>query len=75
MASQLFAEPFVQAPGGGGGGGGGRGGGGGGDPPVTGNPPVTGGFPSKRPVTRRIFPFDDVIMEPVKSAQLSYGGN
>ena len=27
-----------------------------------GNPPVTSGFPSQRPVTRRMFPFDDVIM-------------
>ena len=25
-------------------------------------PPVTGGFPSSGPVTRKIFPFDDVIM-------------
>ena len=27
-----------------------------------GNPPVTGGFPSQRPVTRKIVPFDDVIV-------------
>ena len=27
-----------------------------------GNPSVTGWFPSQRPVTRKIFPFDDVIM-------------
>ena len=27
-----------------------------------GNSPVTGEFPHKRPVTRKIFPFDDVIM-------------
>ena len=26
------------------------------------NPPVTGGFPFKGPVTRHMFPFDDVIM-------------
>ena len=29
-----------------------------------GNPPVTGGFPSQRPVTRKMYPFDDVIMFP-----------
>ena len=29
---------------------------------VWGNPPVTGGFPCKGPVTRKMFPFDDVIM-------------
>ena len=28
-----------------------------------GNPPMTGGFPSKRPVTRRMFQFDDVITQ------------
>ena len=28
-----------------------------------GNPPVTGRFPHKRPVTRKMFPFNDVIME------------
>ena len=27
-----------------------------------GNPPVTGGFRHKGPVTRKMFPFDDVIM-------------
>ena len=27
-----------------------------------GNPPVTGGFPHKGPVTRKMFPFEDVIM-------------
>ena len=27
-----------------------------------GNPPVTGGFPHKGPVTRKMFPFDDVVM-------------
>ena len=27
-----------------------------------GNPPVTGGIPSQRPVTQKMFPFDDVIM-------------
>ena len=27
-----------------------------------GNSPVTGEFPAQRPVTRKIFPFDDVIM-------------
>ena len=27
-----------------------------------GNPPMTGGFPHKGPVTRKMFPFDDVIM-------------
>ena len=27
-----------------------------------GNPPVTGGFPSQRAVTGKMFPFDDVIM-------------
>ena len=27
-----------------------------------GNPPVTGGFPHKGPVTWKLFPFDDVIM-------------
>ena len=27
-----------------------------------GNPPVTGGFPSQRAVTRKMFPFDDVSM-------------
>ena len=27
-----------------------------------GNPPVTGGFPQKGSVTRKMFPFDDVIM-------------
>ena len=26
------------------------------------DPPVTRGFPHKRPVTRKMFPFDDVIM-------------
>ena len=26
------------------------------------DPPVTGGFPSERPITRKIFPFGDVIM-------------
>ena len=34
-----------------------------------GNPPVTGGFPSQRPVTRKMFPFDDVIM-PSKAVTL-----
>ena len=29
-----------------------------------GNSPVTGEFPHKWPVTRRMFPFDDVIMTP-----------
>ena len=35
-----------------------------GNPPVTGkwNPPVTSGSPHKGPVTRKMFPFDDVIM-------------
>ena len=28
-----------------------------------GNPPVTGGFPSQRAVTRKMFPFYDVIMK------------
>ena len=28
----------------------------------TGNSPVTGEFPAQRPATRKIFPFDDVIM-------------
>ena len=28
-----------------------------------GNPPVTCGFPHKGPVTRKMFPFDDIIME------------
>ena len=28
-----------------------------------GNPSVTGGFPSQMPVTRKMFQFDDVIME------------
>ena len=28
----------------------------------TGNSPVTGKFPTQRPVTRKMFPFDDVIM-------------
>ena len=32
-----------------------------------GNPPVTGGFPSQRPVTRKMFPFDDVILHLYKS--------
>ena len=54
-ASPLFAQPFVrrrskQTP----------------KHRVTGlceeNPPVTGGFPHKGPVTRKTFPFDDVIM-------------
>ena len=56
MASQinsvsLFAQPFVQT-----------------DQrkhqswPMWGEPPVTGGFPSQRPVTRKVFPFNDVIM-------------
>ena len=27
-----------------------------------GNPPMTGGFPYKRQITRKIFPFDDVVM-------------
>ena len=30
-----------------------------------GNPPVAGGFPSQRPVTGKLFLFDDVIMEAV----------
>ena len=30
--------------------------------PCKGNPPVTGGSPHKGPVTREMFPFDDVIM-------------
>ena len=30
-----------------------------------GNPPVTGGFPHKGTVTRKIFPFDDIIMQSV----------
>ena len=29
----------------------------------TGNSPVTGEFPAQRPVTRKMFPFDDVIMK------------
>ena len=29
---------------------------------AAGNSPVTGEFPHKRPVTRKMFPFDDVIM-------------
>ena len=35
-----------------------------GNPPVTGkwNPLVTSGSPHKGPVTRKMFPFDDVIM-------------
>ena len=28
-----------------------------------GNSPVTGEFPAQRPVTRKMFPFDDVIMD------------
>ena len=39
--------------------------------PVTdlckGNPPVSGGFPHKGPVTREMFPFDDVIMKTISS--------
>ena len=31
--------------------------------PLWGNSPVTGEFPAQRPVTRKKFPFDDVIME------------
>ena len=54
-ASRLFAQPFVQsqinenfkAP---------R------HWPLWANPPVTGGFPSKGSVTRKMFPFDDVII-------------
>ena len=30
-----------------------------------GNPPVTGGFPHKGPVTRKMFPFDEVIVRNV----------
>ena len=30
--------------------------------PFKGNPPVTDGFPHILPVTRKMFPFDDVIM-------------
>ena len=53
--SRLFAQPFVQAhikenlktP---------R------HWPLWGEPPVTGGFPHKWPVTRKIFPFDDVVV-------------
>ena len=30
--------------------------------PLWGNPPVTGSSPHKGPVTRKMFPFDDVIM-------------
>ena len=29
-----------------------------------GNPPVTGEFPPQRDITRKMFPFDDVIMVP-----------
>ena len=35
------------------------------------NPPVTGGFPSHRAVTRKIFPFDDVIMGLVQDCRIS----
>ena len=34
-----------------------------------GNPLVTGGFPSQRQVTRKMFPFDDVIMNSKKRQQ------
>ena len=34
------------------------------------NPPVTGGSPHKRPVTRKMFPFDDVIMKCYSSPQM-----
>ena len=34
------------------------------------NSPVTGEFPAQRPVTRKIFPFDDVIMRYAKSTSL-----
>ena len=27
-----------------------------------GNLPVTGGFPSQKPVTEKVFPYDDIIM-------------
>ena len=36
-----------------------------------GNPPVIGGFPSQRPVTRKTFPFDDVIMEGLLAVNIS----
>ena len=31
--------------------------------PLCGNSPVTGGFPAQGPVSRKMFPFDDVIMD------------
>ena len=38
-----------------------------------GNPPVTGGFPSQRPVARRMFPFDDVSHHVNKAMPLVVG--
>ena len=34
-----------------------------GNSPVTGEPAVTGEFPAQKPLTRNMFPFDDVIMK------------
>ena len=34
-----------------------------------GNSPVTGEFPAQSPVTRKMFPFDDVIMQAITTGQ------
>ena len=43
--------------------------------PCGGNSPVTGGFPHKGPITRKMFPFDDVIMGVANPEYVEAGAN